>query len=203
MKCRCGKNEAVYNEKLQQYEICDECKEALYAVMCPAYLLETGFGDIYKNASLKDFKLDFRKQLIIDTDSFKKNLLLTGASSVGKTYLMAAVASYLIRHGCSRLDIRFINLIDLLTKSYGEEKYKTFSGYSKIKVLFLDEVIPLNVGVDYNILYSLLNERMNRGLVTISSSNYSLDKLNGQIVTRLLANNGAHYEISRNCWSKE
>jgi DNA replication protein DnaC len=203
MKCKCGKNEAVYNEKLQQYELCDECKEVMYAEMCPKYLIDIGFGDIYKNASLKDFKLDFRKQLIIDTDSFKKNLLLTGDSSVGKTYLMASVCAYLIRHGYSRIDIRFINLIDLLTKSYGEDKYATFSGYSKIKVLLLDEVIPLNVRIDYNILYSLLNERMNRGLVTISSSNYSLDKLNGQIVTRLLANNGVHYEISRRCWSNE
>jgi DNA replication protein DnaC len=201
MKCRCGKNEAVYNEKLQQYELCDECKEAMYSEMCPKYLIDIGFGGVYKNASLKDFKLDFRKQLILDTDSFKRNLLLTGDSSVGKTYLMASICSYLIRHGYTRIEMRFMNLINFLTSS--DNNQSDFGIYSRAKVLFIDEVIPLSSGVDYNIFYSLLNERMNSGLVTISSSNYSLDKLNGQIVTRLLANNGVHYEISRRCWSNE
>lgn len=201
MKCRCGKNEAVYNEKLQQYELCDECKEAMYSEMCPKYLIDIGFGDVYKNASLKNFKLDFRKQLILDTDSFKRNLLLTGDSSVGKTHLLASICSYLIRHGYARIEMRFMNLINFLSSS--DNNQSDFGIYSRAKVLFIDEVIPLSSGVDYNVFYSLLNERMNRGLVTLSSSNYPLDKLNGQIVTRLLANNGVHYEISRRCWSNE
>ena len=200
MKCRCGKNDAVYNEKLQQYELCDTCKDAMYSEMCPKYLTEIGFGEIYKNASLKDFRTDFIQQLKVDTNNFKCNLLLTGDSSVGKTYLLGAICSYLIRQGYTRIEIKFMNLINFLTSS--DNRQSDFGIYSRAKILFIDEVIPLNVGVDYNIFYSLLNERMNRGLVTFSSSNYPLDKLNGQIVTRLLANNGTHYEISRRCWSK-
>lgn len=200
MKCRCGKNEAIWNDTLKQFELCNECRSVFYENMCPKYIKDIGFGDIYIKASLQDFKKEFVEQLIKDTNFFHNNVFFTGNSSVGKTYLLAAICSYLIRQGYTRIEIKFMNLINFLTSS--DNRQSDFGVYSRAKILFIDEVIPLNVGVDYNIFYSLLNERMNRGLVTFSSSNYPLDKLNGQIVTRLLANNGTHYEISRRCWSK-
>lgn len=203
MKCRCGKNEAIWNDKLKQFELCDECRSAFYDAMCPKYVKDIGFGDIYVGASLKNFKKEFIEQLMKDTNSFYNNLFLTGDSSVGKTYLMSAICSYLIKHGVSFLEIKYINLIDFINRVDTIEY--VFSSYcipySKCRYLFLDEIIPVS-GKDYNLLYHLLNERMNRGLTTFSSSNYSIDKLNGQIVTRLLANNGAHYELSRRSWSK-
>ena len=50
MKCRCGKNEAVWNEKLQQFELCDDCKDLLFSEMSHKYITSIGFGDIYVNA---------------------------------------------------------------------------------------------------------------------------------------------------------
>ena len=198
MKCRCGKNEAVWNERTQQFELCDECKDLLFATMSPRYITSIGFGDIYTDAFLDDFKKEFVDQLLKDTNNFKNNVVFTGDSSVGKTYLMSAIAYYLMRKANeSFLGLKYTNLIDFLNK------YDSVDYYIKCKYLFLDEIIPVSAGTEYNILYYLLNERMNKGLVTISASNYSLDKLNGQIVTRLLANKGVHYEITRRSWSKE
>ena len=204
MKCKCGKNEAVWNEKLQQFELCDECKDLLFYTMSPRYITNIGFGDIYIDAFLDDFKKEFVDQLLKDTNTFTNNLFLTGNSNVGKTYLMSAIASYLMRRKSeSMLELKYKNLIDMLNDSYGtgDSFYPKYKPFCTCKYLFLDEIYPVT-GADYNILYSILNERMNRGVVTISASNYELSKLNGQIVTRLLANNGVHYELSRKIWSK-
>ena len=158
---------------------------------------------IYAGASLNNFKKEFVNQLMTDTNSFNNNLCLTGDSSVGKTFLLSAICSYLIKQGTSFIEIKYVNLVDFLNRvdsvDYDMQSYCI--SYSKCKYLFLDEVVPVN-GADYNLLYHLLNERMNGGLITFSSTNYSLDKLNGQIVTRLLTNNGVHYELSRRSWSK-
>lgn len=204
MKCRCGKNEAVWNEKLQQFELCDDCKDLLFSEMSHKYITSIGFGDIYVNASMKDFKKSFVDQLLTDTNNFTNNLFLTGNSNVGKTHLMSAIASYLIRRKSeSVLEIKYKNLIDLLNDSYGtgDSFYSKYKPFCTCKYLFLDEICPVT-GADYNILYSILNDRMNRGVVTISASNYDPAQLNGQIVTRLHANNGAHYRLSRAVWSK-
>ena len=204
MKCRCGKNEAVWNEKLQQFELCDNCKDLLFSEMSHKYLTSIGFGDIYVNASLNNFKKEFVEQLIKDTDSFNYNLFITGNSNIGKTYLMSAIASYLIkRKGISFLEIKYKNLFDMLnlSENNGDFLYPKYKPFCTCKYLFLDEISPVT-GVSYNILYSILNERMNRGVVTISASNYDPAQLNGQIVTRLHANNGAHYKLSRAVWSK-
>lgn len=202
MKCKCNKNDAVWNEKLQQFELCDECKDLLFDVMSPRYLANIGFGDIYVDAFLEDFKKDFVDQLLKDTNDFTNNLFLTGNSNVGKTYLMSAIASYLMRRKSeSMLELKYKNLIDLLSESHSNgDFYPIYKPFCTCKYLFLDEIYPVTEG-EYNVLYSILNERMNRGVVTISASNYELSKLNGQIVTRLLANNGVHYEISRKVWS--
>ena len=113
----------------------------MYSEMCPKYLTEIGFGEIYKNASLKDFRIDFIQQLKADTNNFKCNLLLTGDSNVGKTYLLGAICSYLIRQGYTRIEIKFMNLINFLTSS--DDRQSDFGVYSRAKILFIDEVHTL------------------------------------------------------------
>lgn len=201
--CRCG-NPAIFNKVSGQWELCDTCQKLLFGENRFASVIRTiGFGRKYMNATLDSFTDTFRDSLMRDTGQLHEhNLLLRGESSVGKTWMLASIATELLKSGVASSDIKYVNMIQLFL-SIGEDittMHSIIDELSSVKYLFIDEVSPCKTEWENRMVYTFLEYRKNEELITFSATNYDLSKLNGQIVSRLLENKGVKYEISRKCW---
>jgi DNA replication protein DnaC len=157
------------------------------------------------NASFNYYKEDFIADIKRVTGDFvNSSLLLSGASSTGKTFLMAAICNdLLIRQGVPANEMYYINVIELFAEIGADitQFESIVSHCAEVRYLFLDEVIPAKTEWEHRALYLILERRRNNSLVTISTTNYDTQKLDGQIVSRLLDLNGIHYSMTRKCWS--
>lgn len=102
-----------------------------------------------QNASLED--IDFRhprgldKSLIVklaDCQWIKnhQNLLITGPTGVGKSYLACAFAQKVCREGYSAVYVRIVRLFEDLSLARGDGRYiKMLTGLAKTDLLILDD----------------------------------------------------------------
>jgi len=115
-----------------------------------------------------------------------KNLLLTGKSGLGKTFLLRAVAERLIERDVNVLIISAYNLLELVRKAYfsNEERAEELS---EIDVLMIDDLgsEPLMQNVTVEQLFNLLNERLDKGLSTVISTNLTMEELQGRYTERI------------------
>lgn len=202
--CKCGKNKAVFNKATGQWELCDECRSNLFGTSRFASIIRgIGFGKKYMNATLDSFTDTFQESLRKDTGNLMEhNLLLKGESSVGKTWMLASIACELVKMGVSASTIKYANMVQLFM-SVGEDistMHSIVDELSSVKFLLLDEVTPCKTEWESRMIYSFLENRKNEELITFSATNYEPDKINGQILSRLLENKGVMYTITRNCW---
>jgi DNA replication protein DnaC len=202
--CRCKVNEAVFNKATGQWELCDSCQKKAFGENRFASIIRgIGFGKKYMNATLDSFTDAFQIKLLKDTGNLMEhNLLLKGDSSVGKTWMLAAIASELIKNGISASDIKYANMVQLFM-SVGEDisvMHTIVDTLSTTRFLLLDEVTSCKTEWESRMVYSFLENRKNEELITFSATNYNPDALNGQIMSRLVENKGLVYTITRNCW---
>jgi len=115
-----------------------------------------------------------------------RNMLLTGKSGLGKTFLLRAIAERLIERDVNFLIISAYKLLEIVRKAYfsNEENAGEISG---IEVLMIDDLgsEPLMQNVTVEQLFNLLNERQNRGLSTIISTNLTIQELQGRYTERI------------------
>ena len=110
-------------------------------------------------------------------DSEKKLVYLLGNTGTGKTYLTSCMANEFISQGKIVYMTTAFNLSqDFLKfhKSYDDkEKSSVFENYLETEVLFIDDLgtEPVFNNVTREYLYLLINERKNKGLRTIITSN--------------------------------
>lgn len=120
------------------------------------------------------------------TDKFpkitKKMIYITGATGVGKTFLLKCIANELIKKEvyifystAFRMNNDFLEYC----KDRSDDKNAFLEPYLNSEVLLIDDLgtepILNNITLDY--LYLILNERLISGKSTIINSNLDLDKL--------------------------
>ena len=115
-----------------------------------------------------------------------RDLLLTGGTGLGKTFLLRAMADRLIERDRNVLIISAYRMLDMMRKSY----YENDSSATELldtEVLMIDDLgsEPLMPNVTVEQLFFLLNERQNRGLSTVISTNLEMEKFRERYTERI------------------
>jgi DNA replication protein DnaC len=100
-----------------------------------------------------------------------QNLLITGATGSGKTWIACALAQQTCRHGDSVLYYRVPRLIEELRISHGDGSYiKFLKALSKASLIVLDDWgLTALSGQDRADLLEILDDRVNTGSTLIAS----------------------------------
>ncbi len=139
-------------------------------------------------------------------DSFShssKSILMIGKTGVGKTHLSMAVAKEVIRGGSSVIYGSCINLLREIEKEHfgrAEGDFDTLSSLCGCDLLIIDDLGSEPKTSFYeSTIYNIINSRMNMGLPTIVSSNYSVDELYSYYNERIISRLFGFYEVLLFC----
>ena len=116
----------------------------------------------------------------------QRDILLTGNSGLGKTFLLHAMATRLIEREQNVLLINAYYFLQMARKSYFDGEYG-IQELMDVPVLMIDDLgsEPLMQNVTVEQLFNLINERQNKGLSTIISTNLTLQELRERYTERI------------------
>ncbi|MBN2896737.1 MAG: ATP-binding protein, partial [Campylobacterales bacterium] len=100
-----------------------------------------------------------------------RNIILTGATGTGKSYIAQALANKAMIQGHSAMYLRIPRLMQLLSSSKGDDEYlKVLAKLKRIKLLILDDfgVSPLKAGEARDLL-EITEDRTNLSSLIITS----------------------------------
>lgn len=128
----------------------------------------------------------------------KRNLLLTGNTGSGKTYLLTACANYAIANSRSVLFVTAYALNNMFMDAHLSDnatKLSVLDTITDVDVLAIDdlgtEIVYKNVTAEY--LFAVINERIARGKQTFVSTNLTLadirERYDERIFSRLVDQN--------------
>ena len=128
----------------------------------------------------------------------KTNILLTGNTGSGKTYLLTACANLCMEHNLSVLFVTAYSLNSSFLEAHlnnFESRQATLDNLVDVDVLLIDdlgtETVYKNVSAEY--LFAVINERIARGKQTFISTNLTLtdlrDRYDERIFSRLVDQN--------------
>ena len=119
-------------------------------------------------------------------DTRFRDLLLTGGTGLGKTFLLRAMAERLIERDVNVLVISAYRMIEILRKSYFDND-DSASELMEADVLMIDDLgsEPLMQNITVEQLFNLLNERQGRGLSTVVSTNLEMPKFRERYTERI------------------
>ncbi len=129
-----------------------------------------------------------------------RDILLTGGTGLGKTFLMRAMAERLIERGKNVLLVSAYTFLQMARKSYFEAE-NGVRELMEVPVLMLDDLgsEPLMQNITIEQLFYLINERQIKGLSTVISTNLQLQQLRERYSERVASrlNNPAKCLILR------
>ena len=120
-------------------------------------------------------------------DTAFEDLLFTGQSGLGKTYLMHAIAHRVNARGFTVEYISAFNLLNVMRKAYFENNNALLQGLIAVPLLLIDDLgtEPLMENITVTQLFNLLNERQNRKKHTVISTNLTIPELKGRYTERI------------------
>ena len=148
------------------------------------------------NASMKDIDTtdENRFETIVWLKNFideykkgnaKKGLYLTGNFGCGKTYLICAMLNELAKKGHKVAIVYYPELLRSLKESFNDDDFnEKFSRIKKSELLLIDDIgaeVTTAWGRD-EILGTILQYRMQEGLITFFTSNFDLKELEEHFV---------------------
>lgn len=115
-----------------------------------------------------------------------RDLILSGKSGLGKTFLLHAMANRLLERGVQVLLISAYSFLETARRSYFEND----GGLEELvgsQVLMLDDLgsEPMLQNVTIEQLFNLINERQRRNLATVISTNLNQDELKKRYTERI------------------
>lgn len=150
----------------------------------PIDLLLTTMNEI--NSRNDGNMIEVLSRFIDDLATFpSKGIYLYGEMGTGKTYVLAAFCNALASKG---IDCAFISmpqlLADLKSQFNTSDENNPLEKLKQVQVLILDDIgaETLSAWGRDDVLYTLLNDRMNRKLPTYFTSFYRLDELESHYI---------------------
>ena len=146
--------------------------------------------DIYEQC------VSFAKNFTAESD---KNLLLLGATGLGKTHLSLAIAAEVIGKG---YEVIYGSVQDLFRRAESEKFSRDGSRYDTLdSLLECDLLILDDLGAEFvtsyttSTLYNLINTRINHHKATVISTNLPLRELNLQYADRVVSRLIGSYSV--------
>ncbi len=154
--------------------------------------LQSSSGSTYRQLAEKTLATAKHFAATAAKDQARRGLLLEGDVGVGKTFLAAAIANYLIEHDIDVLFLVVPEFLDQLRYSYQENSNLNESAIidrvRQIPVLILDDLGAHNFSPWMrNIIFSLINYRLNNMLPCVITTNLSLQEMNEAIGDRTVS----------------
>lgn len=117
-------------------------------------------------------------------------LVFLGSHGTGKTHLAAAIANYRIDHHRAAIFLVVPDLLDRLRATFSPSSDTTydelFEGARSAPLLILDDLgAHSSTPWAQEKLYQILNERYNRRLPTVITTNLTLDGMEGRLRARI------------------
>lgn len=115
-----------------------------------------------------------------------RDLVLNGGTGLGKTFLLRSMAERLIERGQDVLIISAYRMLEILRKNYFEND-NSAAELQEIDILMIDDLgsEPLMQNVTVEQLFNLLNERQNRRLSTVISTNLDMARFKERYTERI------------------
>lgn len=143
------------------------------------------------------------REFVAEFPEKPRNLLLTGSTGVGKTFLTNCIAKELIDAGVSVIYLSSQDLFELFSKSrFGreredqEEAQESCRHILECELLIIDDLgTEINNSFVSSQLFYCINERINRNLGTIISTNLSIDLLRDSYSDRVASRIMSHYTM--------
>ena len=125
-----------------------------------------------------------------------RDLVLTGGTGLGKTFLLRSMAERLIEKNINVLIISSYRMLEMLRKSYFENDHGA-PYLMDAEVLMIDDLgsEPMMQNITVEQLFNLLNERQNRGLSTVISTNLDMERFRERYTERI----ASRLRDSRHC----
>ncbi|NLC19025.1 MAG: ATP-binding protein [Clostridiales bacterium] len=145
------------------------------------------------------------KSFIRHFDKKHDNLLFTGNTGVGKTFLANCIAKELLDRGYTVIYLTAFRLFDILEKNkFGKDEESSYDASRQFDyILDCDLLIIDDLGTELNNaftnsqLYVILNERLLRQKSTIISTNLSLPNINATYGERIFSRIASSYKVHR------
>jgi len=115
------------------------------------------------------------------------DLLFTGQSGLGKTFLMQAIAHRVTERGFGVQYVSAYKLLDTMRKAYFENNNERLRPLMDAGLLLIDDLgtEPLMENITVTQLFNLLNERQNADRHTVLSTNLSMTELKARYTERI------------------
>ena len=119
-------------------------------------------------------------------DNTYRDIVLSGQSGLGKTFLLRAMADRLIERNVNVLIISAYRMLEILRESYFSRD-NGISDLMEAQVLMIDDLgtEPMMQNITVEQLFNLLNERQNRGLSTVISTNLDMARFRERYTERI------------------
>lgn len=120
-------------------------------------------------------------------DTGVRDLLFTGKSGLGKTFLMQAIAHRVARRGFGVQYVSAYKLLETMRKAYFENNSDWMQPLMQAPLLLIDDLgtEPLMENITVTQLFNLLNERQNANRHTVISTNMNMIELKARYTERI------------------
>lgn len=120
-------------------------------------------------------------------DAEMHDMLFTGKSGLGKTFLMQAIAHRVTERGFGVQYVSAYKLLETMRKAYFENNSDLLQPMMDAPLLLIDDLgtEPLMENITVTQLFNLLNERQNADRHTIISTNLNMPELKARYTERI------------------
>lgn len=157
---------------------------------------ENGIVPREKMAEIYEQCVQFAKNF---HNSNGRNLMMMGATGLGKTHLSLAIAAEVIAQG---YEVVYGSLQDLVRRTESEKFSREGSGYETLDTLLACDLLILDdlgsefvTGFTSSTIYNIINTRINHHKSTIISTNLQFKELNDQYADRVISRLIGSYTI--------